>query len=126
MLPRQLLVGVFLDEDRLLQVVHDLQHQDQFLLAGYPDALQIASDDLASTHFQLIHLELPVLVHGLPDQKHTRTHSFKLLIDCRPELPEGFLGVSLLLERVRKTIQFFLDVLEEVVRDVDAPVLINP
>jgi hypothetical protein len=125
----QLLIGVLLDEDGLLQVVHNLKDKDQLLLLDQLRGLQVGPDDLSALDLQLIHLEFALLVNAISNQEQIGLHSVDLLLHCGLELLKGVLGVAvgcrLLLETLIERVDFFFDVLVEVEADVNALALVQ-
>jgi len=67
MLLGQLLIGILLDQNRLLEVVYYLQDQDHLLLASELHSLQVAADYIPAVMVQIVHFELTLLVYALAD-----------------------------------------------------------
>jgi hypothetical protein len=117
----QLLVRLLLQQDRLLQVVHHLQHHDHLLLPTQTHALKVTTQHLRTPGLQLGWLEVSLLVYALPQHQQISLHSLSLLLHDRFELPEGVLSVpvGLLPKVVRQGAYLFLDSFEKKKRNAN-------
>ena len=81
MLTRQFLISILFYQDRLLQIIHHLQDQNQLLLLIHLQTLQVTLYYLTPTQLQIPHLMLPIFLHHLLDQYQSSLHTLCLLVN---------------------------------------------